>query len=361
MRDDSVQDISYDREKLTDEKVREELYKILIDNNDKELLDILYFQSFQNFETINEFNESLSRKYKKFIKSLVLYYTAVYFNNEDLLRKLQSRGISFEDMGASGDIIDRLQLGILDSDLSSLFNEEDYINLIKESIAYISVFYWSVAFLKPQDKKKYCRIFANILNERKDFIGKAYESAFYFGNLKACGEETYLKATVIQVNTLINDYCDQLRTDEKLERFNKLIQNTNLFLPLAWHANINAILDAFTDEELSAMSQETFEFIAKVSSKYNDLNRIKFLCEKRPEFINYQVSYYADFLNTFSDKEILAMLEATIWELDKNKDLFFNTNYDRKKYDKKAAGKAKLFVKKTNFVNRFIHVINRGE
>lgn len=352
--DDLTQDISGNREEIADQKMHEEMYKLFFTNNDEKTLSFDYFNRLLTMRRDEDVNELVREDYIKLKKFLILYYTAIYFDNVDLFRKLQKKGVAFEYGNSYGDEFERLQLGILDSDLSSLFREEDYLKLLENSMECITTFYHTIAFEDSYSKIRYCRQFANVFNKRKDILGKVYDSAFVQSRFELYEEETYFKASIKQINGIIGDYgYYDYKNKDNIKRVNKLIQETDLTLDTS-NIDMDRIFESFSDDELKAMSQEEFSFIANASDRYTDLVRVKRLCEAKPCIMNYEVAYYTDFLNTFSDEEILSMSEKTLEELETNSYKLFGSNHDYKPIDKKTIAKAKMFVKKANIVNKFL-------
>lgn len=102
--------------------------------------------------------------------SLALYYTALYYDNVDLLRDLLKEKIGFEGY-----------YQYLDKSISSKFEKKKYIEMIK-TCGYIFInFTKSIENLTEEEREQYIQRFAKLINLKYDFIKNFLNEKEYIG------------------------------------------------------------------------------------------------------------------------------------------------------------------------------------
>ena len=136
-------------EKQTDEKIKLVL-KDLINSNFKNLQ--INTQGNLIYTLLPIVDE---RENKKVRTSLVLYYTALYYDNVDLLQQMLDANVKFEKNYL-------LRLQYLDKSISSKFDTKDYIEKIKRFGEIFVNFDKSIKNLSDEEKEKYSQKFSSL-------------------------------------------------------------------------------------------------------------------------------------------------------------------------------------------------------
>lgn len=206
---------------------------------------------------------------ERVFSTLVVYYAALYNDNVDLLKELLDKEFNF------GHKRSRLNIGVLDKRISSKFEREDYIKLVKCQSTSFNEFYYGLAYVyKKKDDDFYIDKFSSIMKktipsldseEKKtpfDVVGptnivKALE---YFD------EEAILNTSKSQREFIINEsymYLKDMNLND-VNRVNNFLKNTNIKLALF---QLIRLLPNFTDEEILKID----ELFNENSSLYHDL------------------------------------------------------------------------------------------
>lgn len=329
----NVQDISGDRIGMADSKMRLVLKDILVNKENNPNSEYSY-----NFLLLNTADKDEAKKELR--RYLVLYYTALYFDNVETLQRLVRGGAVL--CGEYG----ILKLGLLDSDISSIFSKDKYVEIVKKSEDLLISFYDSIRKLDFCEKNKYLKKFSDIVHKRPELLDV---NALIFGadRLTVYDEETYLKGSLQQISRIIGS-CNIYKNEENRVHANRLIQETDFTVDYHY-VNLDSFFENFSDEELLEMSPQEAGFFARAFSKNIDVERIKILLAKRKSLVNYQfISEKPRFLELFTDAEILEMSEEVLKEF-KEKEYRYFPGYD----DKKKDAAAKRLVKSSSVKRLF--------
>ena len=193
---------------------------------------------------------------ERVICTLIMYYTAMYFNNLKLLNKLLEKGYNF------GRERYRLSLCVLYKRISSSFEEDEYLDLVMNRYPVLESFYRSLIYDKSSKKsdEEYIKIFSEILKanpkiaDRKnnghgvkvmsDLITKATIDTF--------GKEIILTSSYEQRDEIIDEWRSwsylSEPTEEERERLINLMINNGLSMNVSfrWYE----ICARLSDEEI---------------------------------------------------------------------------------------------------------------
>ncbi len=303
--------------KATDKKMREVLKDILVNNNNNGTGDNLEKFGY-NFLLLR--NSSDGEAKSRLRVCLILYYVAMYFDNVDLLQKMINLGVDLER-----------NIVFLDSNLTSLFDEDRYVEMVKDRngsdiLANIG---YSTLRVECLERNNYLRKFASIMKKRPEFI-KTYGTAWLKETFDTYDEETYLKASISQVNEIIG-HNKYFSSDVIKLRINKLIQETDFTIGNTFFASkLERLFNLFTDEELLAMDDDTIKYLLCAADRNVDIDRVKSLVAKRPNIVKFLITCDADFLNTFSDDKILSMSEKALDAIEGRRVLLSSDKLDIK-------------------------------
>lgn len=244
--------LSGDREKEVDAKMIEvikDLCKVNASNTNK--LNSTY-------KLLPSNNESES---DRILSSLVLYYTGLYEDNLKLLNNLLDNGYVFGHKPYD------LNLFALVKEISSEFEEEDYIRLLKEQSEVFKYFYRSLDKDNLSSEKEIIKTFKDILKkdeyvafDKKD--GRYRRCINHFltkQGIELFGEDFILTASKEQKSNIISSASDIMEWDEinRLRLIN-LVKNRNYQASQALLFR-EALFNNFTDDE-----------IIKIEEIYND-------------------------------------------------------------------------------------------
>ena len=277
------------KEQETDEKMSV-LLKDLINANFKNLQmnpkgDLIY-----TFLPIVD-----ERENEKVRLSLVLYYTALYYDNVDLLHEMLKANIKF----SYGWYI---SLQYLDKSISSKFEQNDYINKVKKLGYILRNFARSIENLPEEKREEYIQKFAglfklkyeDICNTIKEYKGYGYEpleKLFTKSNLDTFNYNAYKNANNRQLE-LIN-FCDNEKYNEETrQRLNNLVENTDYSNRLY---DFELMMKLYSDEQLSTVTRDVSYFL----SKYSDTQE---MLQKAIEFVNLRPDI-AFYVSTIVSKE----------------------------------------------------------
>jgi len=257
-------DLSGDKEIETDEYMVEVIKSLCIkprhnlDDKEKFVLRLLPTDSKEDTERI-------------FI-TLMLYYTAVYNENIELLNKLLEAGFSFGYKSSN------LDLFVLDKRISSQFNTNFYINLIKEQISLFKEFYLSLKENDPIYKSsnsdnpveelsndEVIQKFANILKQNpnialsKELQGLSRNNQYIYSRLLTKNsinyfdEDIILNATEDQKQNIISKAKYMYLTKQSLARLTTLMMDSNFSIDIEDHWN--EVLEELSDYELNKINE----------------------------------------------------------------------------------------------------------
>ena len=228
------------------------------------------------------------RENKKVRLSLILYYTALYYDNVDLLHELLKEDINFERDY-------RITLQYLDKSISSKFDTKDYVNKIKVCGKIFVNFARSIRHLKEEEKEKYTERFVRIFNEKFDMINaklsekdpygfnrRRFDDAFSKTTLDTFTDETYRIATAEQLE-LIAHCSDKTYKKETTNRLNRLMQSRG-FNNYLCHYDL--MMELFTDEELEKLTLDMSWAIEQFSKTAESTNKILEFLKIAPELSN---------------------------------------------------------------------------
>lgn len=190
--------------------------------------------------------------------TLMLYYTALYYDNIEVLNKLLELGYNF------GNNRKNLNLFVLDKRITSQFDIEQYYELLEKQNIIFKNFYYSLTDQKIDTKlteDEIINIFCRILNKNPQ-VTKAEIKSYYSHplheelltkkTLSYFPEDVILNATESQKLNIIvrlNGNSQGLTlTEESLSRLIYLMKNHNFStnMDYGWNKGLNEL----TDEEL---------------------------------------------------------------------------------------------------------------
>ena len=224
---------------------------------------------------------------KKVRNSLVLYYTALYYDNVDLLEQMLASNIRFENEYYS------LNLQYLDKSLSSKFETSDYIEKINTSGKIFIQFAISIQNLSDEEREKYIKKFVELFNIKyKDILiaSKSYkgnssyplENLFIKGNLDTFEYDSYKLANNKQLELI--DYCRGKKyNDDTTSRLNYLIQNTNFSTQLC---DFDLMMAIYSNDELTKVEYGVSRFLSEYSETPEMLQKAIEFITLRPDIAN---------------------------------------------------------------------------
>ena len=188
----------------------------------------------------------------KIRRTLILYYTALYYDNVELLNKMLKEEINF------GYQLNDLYLYYLDKNISSKFEEEEYLKVIKECGGLLKEFNFTTRNLPKDEREEYVIRLTNILKERhQDIITHSLYSNFYHlfskKNLDTFEDASYYYGTKEQLKMMANcgdSLSNNIKNEDTIRRLNDLIQTTT-FKEYYWDTDL--MFGLFTDEELQGI------------------------------------------------------------------------------------------------------------
>ena len=218
---------------------------------------------------------------KKVRTSLALYYTALYYDNVELLQDLMRANINFNgDYG-------KINLSYLDKSISSEFARKEYIDLLKECDFVFNFFHKSIEGILPPKREEYILRFKKILEIKHEVIAKIYKSDQYSSikgvfskkHLDAFSDETYLLASAEQL-LMIGSFNDEGISNANKDRLNNLMQ-TQGFSNCIY--NYDLMLTIFPDEKMSYIDYYMSKAIAAHYETTESLPKILDFINRRPD------------------------------------------------------------------------------
>lgn len=254
---------------------------------------------------------------KQLKKHLVLYYTALYFDNVELLKELLKDGFSF------GKKPNDLLLCVLDPEISSAFDISIYKKILGKIPDVFESFYDSIMNESYEDRKKYIKKFASILKKRDDFNFDERWRGFRKHSLDIFDVETYLQANASQF--YIIGTIGKFENPENIKRLNKMMQEKGFVATFLQDGEY--LFDFFDDDEIEELDEYN-GMVLSGTIRYSDFygiepTRLKNLYSINKNLINYKIIYNKRFLETFDDKTIATFPEGLLADFSRNSnDLF---------------------------------------
>lgn len=230
---------------------------------------------------------------KKVRLSLVLYYTALYYDNVELLHELLKEDINFNYDYS-------INLQYLDKTISSKFERKKYIEMIKTCGDIFRNFAVSIKDLPEEEREKYIQRFTKLMNIEYELIyetlkpksnycwsGERFESIFNKNNLDTFTDETYINATEKQLG-FINSCGYESFKKETCERLNHLMQTKYFSNHLC---NFDLMMELYTDEQLETLDYYTSYIINKFSQTDESLNKIIDFIQRRPDLVRRLIGF----------------------------------------------------------------------
>lgn len=205
-------------------------------------------------------------------KLLTLYYAAIAYLNVNLLNKMLEEKVDF------GKGLKNLNLYVLYWPISTKFQENEYIEIVKDCMGVFEDFYRTTINLPREEFEKYATRFAKILKARhKDLTpnGSLYEDLnlyrlFSKSRMDIYEDESYLKASKEQLNMMGAMALYNLKNEDTIRRLNNLIQTTDFS---QYYCNADLMFSLFSDDELFRINYDTSYFFETISGNSDKLNK----------------------------------------------------------------------------------------
>ena len=189
---------------------------------------------------------------ERVFSTLVVYYAALYNDNVDLLKELLDNEFIFGHKRSS------LNIGVLDKRISSKFEREDYIKLVKYQSGSFHKFYHGLSYIyRKKDDDFYIDKFSSIMkktipsldSEEKKTPFDEVDSCDIVKALEYFDEDAILNASIDQRKHIIGDSDRYLKKMDlsDVNRVNLFLRDTNIELALS---QLIRLLPNFTDEEI---------------------------------------------------------------------------------------------------------------
>lgn len=248
---------------------------------------------------------------KKVRMSLALYYTALYYDNVELLQDLLKENINFKRDYT-------INLQYLDKTISSKFERKKYVEMIKICGDIFRNFVVSIKNLSDEEREKYIQRFVKLMNIKFELIRNSilsratnyydrnqYELIFNKNNLDTFTDETYIKATKEQLN-FINSCESNCYKKETCERLNNLMQTRNFSNYLY---NLDLMMSLYTDEQIETLDHHINCVIDKFSQTDESLNKIIDFIQRRPDLARRLILFYREDFVKIDNITLIEMLD----------------------------------------------------
>lgn len=220
----------------------------------KSLCDEHYVSTDSN-ETIKftMFPGSSEANSRRIFETLELYYTALYFNNLELLNKLVERDFDFSQPYC-------LNLYVLDSKITTRFDEDFYIEFVMHKSRVVKEFLHSLDGKEESLSDEECiNIFVDMIKKNPEVTDakckngtRTLDGLITKKNLITFGKEFIEKSSDRQKINILNNYSENLN-EFLLNRLKNLMANHNVgFNPFGGWDNL---LCNLTDEEVVYLDQ----------------------------------------------------------------------------------------------------------
>ena len=248
---------------------------------------------------------------KKIRMSLTLYYTALYYDNVELLQDLLKENVNFKRNYT-------INLQYLDKTISSKFERRKYVEMIKICGDIFRNFVVSIKNLSDEEREKYIERFVKLMNIKFELIRNSilsratnyydrnqYELIFNKNNLDTFTDETYIKATKEQLN-FINSCESNCYKKETCERLNNLMQTRNFSNYLY---NLDLMMSLYTDEQIETLDYYINCVIDKFSQTEESLNKIIDFIQRRPDLARRLILFYREYFIKIDNFTLIEMLD----------------------------------------------------
>ena len=214
--------------------------------------------------------------------SLVLYYTALYYDNVDLLHELLKADVRFEYNCY-------IALQYLDKTISSKFETKDYVEKVKIFGYIFKNFVKSIENLSEEQREIYSKRFATLFNLKyqdvcdatKEYRGYPVEplgKLFVKNSLDTFDDNAYRNADNKQLELI--DFCGSItHNKETCARLNNLISCTNFSNQLC---DFDLMMKLYTDEELETLEYDVSYCLSHFSDTEEMLKKAIDFVKLRP-------------------------------------------------------------------------------
>ena len=250
--------IEGDKEKEVDLKLEEVIRELFFENS----FNVTKYMARIMFPNNND-------EIERVISTLTVYYAALYNDNVDLLKELLDKKFYFNSRRY------KLNISVLDKRLSSKFERDDYIKLVKCQSDSFNRFYHGLSNVnRKTDDEFYIDKFSNIMKKALPSLDSEVmktpfdevESINIVKALEYFDEEAILNTSKSQREFIINEsymYLKDMNLND-VNRVNNFLRNTNINLALS---QLIKLLPNFTDEEILKID----ELFNENSRLYQDL------------------------------------------------------------------------------------------
>ena len=250
--------IEGDKEKEVDLKLEEVIRELFFENS----FNVTKYMARIMFPNNND-------EIERVISTLTVYYAALYNDNVDLLKELLDKKFYFNSRRY------KLNISVLDKRLSSKFERDDYIKLVKCQSDSFNRFYHGLSNVnRKTDDEFYIDKFSNIMKKALPSLDSEVmktpfdevESINIVKALEYFDEEAILNTSKPQREFIINEsymYLKDMNLND-VNRVNNFLRNTNINLALS---QLIKLLPNFTDEEILKID----ELFNENSRLYQDL------------------------------------------------------------------------------------------
>ena len=250
--------IEGDKEKEVDLKLEEVIRELFFENS----FNVTKYMARIMFPNNND-------EIERVISTLTVYYAALYNDNVDLLKELLDKKFYFNSRRY------KLNISVLDKRLSSKFERDDYIKLVKCQSDSFNRFYHGLSNVnRKTDDEFYIDKFSNIMKKAlpsldSEVMKTPFDEVGSINIVKALeyfDEEAILNTSKSQREFIINEsymYLKDMNLND-VNRVNNFLRNTNINLALS---QLIKLLPNFTDEEILKID----ELFNENSRLYQDL------------------------------------------------------------------------------------------
>ena len=250
--------IEGDKEKEVDLKLEEVIRELFFENS----FNVTKYMARIMFPNNND-------EIERVISTLTVYYAALYNDNVDLLKELLDKKFYFNSRRY------KLNISVLDKRLSSKFERDDYIKLVKCQSDSFNRFYHGLSNVnRKTDDEFYIDKFSNIMKKAlpsldSEVMKTPFDEVGSINIVKALeyfDEEAILNTSKPQREFIINEsymYLKDMNLND-VNRVNNFLRNTNINLALS---QLIKLLPNFTDEEILKID----ELFNENSRLYQDL------------------------------------------------------------------------------------------
>lgn len=280
--------------------------------------------------------------------SLVLYYTALYYDNVDLLHDLLKENIGFDERW-------HINLQYLDKSISSKFERKKYIEMIKNCGYIFRNFAKSIENSTEKEREQYIQRFVKLINLKYDSICNIIKKKQYYErdrlehllekeNLDTFTDETYIQATEEQLKLINYSYADNC-SKETRDRLNNLMQTKGFSNQLS---DLELMMKLYTDEELCTLDYFISRAISKFSHTEESLNKVIDFIQRKPYLASQIINLSEETFMKFDNFTLIELCNKLGYLDDKKDDLNIIANLLKLKiaikkivgaYDKKDVNK----------------------